>query len=183
MEAKKILETDWLDLLFENRNKEYGAYALRKNYSKRIFTAVGIVLLIAAASFSATLINFGGEKAVLDDVEVRDVVVQNIEEIKPPPPPPPKKEETPPPPPKAPEKPMPAPPKVQTTQFTPPVIKRDEEVKQQDFPPIGNLFFSLSIQPPLASLLPPTSHSHQTNTKPCWPVSFFPDCGQCPRFQ
>lgn len=136
MEAKKILETDWLDLLFENRNKEYGAYALRKNYSKRIFTAVGIVLLIAAASFSATLINFGGEKAVLDDVEVRDVVVQNIEEIKPPPPPPPKKEETPPPPPKAPEKPMPAPPKVQTTQFTPPVIKRDEEVKQQDLPPV-----------------------------------------------
>lgn len=130
MEAKKILEADLLDLLFENRNKEYGAYALRKNYSKRIFTALGIALLIAAVSFSTALIDFGGKKAVLDEVEVRDVVVQNIQEIKPPPPPPPKKEETPPPPPKAPEKPMPAPPKVQTTQFTPPVIKPDIEVKE-----------------------------------------------------
>ncbi len=31
MEANKILSTDILDLLFEDRNKAYGAYELTKN--------------------------------------------------------------------------------------------------------------------------------------------------------
>ena len=34
MEANKILSADLLDIVFEGRNKEYGAYALRKTYAK-----------------------------------------------------------------------------------------------------------------------------------------------------
>ncbi|HEX5151511.1 MAG TPA: energy transducer TonB [Parafilimonas sp.] len=43
----KILQSDLLDLLFENRNKTYGAYALRKSYNKTIASAIGITAFIA----------------------------------------------------------------------------------------------------------------------------------------
>ena len=36
MDVNKILSTDLLDLVFEGRNKEYGAYELRSNYNKRL---------------------------------------------------------------------------------------------------------------------------------------------------
>ena len=38
-----ILQSDLLDILFENRNKTYGAYILRKGYSKRLINAIAIV--------------------------------------------------------------------------------------------------------------------------------------------
>jgi len=54
MEASKILKTDLLDLLFEDRNKAYGAYELRKTYERRIrnallitFGALLVIFLIA----------------------------------------------------------------------------------------------------------------------------------------
>ena len=46
MEAEKMLQADLLDLIFENRNKAYGAYALRKNYDYRLYGSMGIVFLI-----------------------------------------------------------------------------------------------------------------------------------------
>ncbi len=39
MEANKILQADLLDLVFEGRNKDYGAYELRKKYNKRVSLA------------------------------------------------------------------------------------------------------------------------------------------------
>ena len=44
MTNKEILQADLLDILFENRNKAYGAYALRKNYNHRLQWALGISL-------------------------------------------------------------------------------------------------------------------------------------------
>ncbi|MGV3657450.1 MAG: energy transducer TonB [Chitinophagaceae bacterium] len=125
MEPNKILKSDVLDLLFENRNKDYGAYNLRRTYNKRINAALlitfGAVLLIILASFVVE--STKSEKVA--DVVVRDVVLEDIkqeEEQKPepPPPPPPPQQE---------------PPKVEMTKFTPPVIKKDEEVKQEEVPP------------------------------------------------
>ena len=46
MTSKEILHADLLDILFENRNKEYGAYALRKNYDQRMTTALVIMLAL-----------------------------------------------------------------------------------------------------------------------------------------
>ena len=40
MEANKILKADILDILFDGRNKEYGAYDLRKTYNRRITIAL-----------------------------------------------------------------------------------------------------------------------------------------------
>ncbi|MBZ5859480.1 TonB family protein [Flavihumibacter profundi] len=48
MKPELILRSDLLDILFENRNKAYGAYALRRNYTLHLVTGiVGMVLLVA----------------------------------------------------------------------------------------------------------------------------------------
>lgn len=56
MTNKEILKADLLDILFENRNKAYGAYALRKNYNHRLQWALGIslsvVLFLSMLDFS-----------------------------------------------------------------------------------------------------------------------------------
>ena len=46
MTNKEILQADLLDILFEHRNKAYGAYALRRNYNDRLHWALGISLAI-----------------------------------------------------------------------------------------------------------------------------------------
>jgi len=55
MTNKEILQADLLDILFEHRNKLYGAYALRKTYSSRLGIALGValstVLLFVLMSF------------------------------------------------------------------------------------------------------------------------------------
>ncbi|HEV8271354.1 MAG TPA: TonB family protein [Chitinophagaceae bacterium] len=55
MTNKEILQADLLDILFEHRNKLYGAYVLRKTYSRRLGLALGvalsIVLLLILMSF------------------------------------------------------------------------------------------------------------------------------------
>ena len=123
MEANKILSADILDLIFEDRNKAYGAYELRKTYNKRITTALlitaGIALVFFLASFVAKSIS---KTAAKDDI--KEVVLENIKQeeekkVEPPPPPPPKQE----------------PPKVEMTKFTPPKIVEDQEVKKEDIPP------------------------------------------------
>jgi protein TonB len=127
MEANKILQADLLDIVFEGKNKDYGAYDLRKKYNKRITLALVITataaLLAVAIVVLAKELGSGPEKKVV----VREVAIQNIAEEKTPPPPPP-------PPPK-----QPPPPKVETTKFTPPVIKKDEEVKKEEIPPVKDV--------------------------------------------
>ncbi len=54
MTNKEILQANILDIIFENRNKEYGSYALRKGYNARLLTALvtgmSIILVFAATS-------------------------------------------------------------------------------------------------------------------------------------
>ena len=55
MDTKKILTTDLLDIIFDNRNKDYGAYDLRKTYDRRVVTSLlftGTLIIIAITSFS-----------------------------------------------------------------------------------------------------------------------------------
>ena len=52
MTTNQILTASFLDILFENRNKEYGAYIIRKEYPKNLMKALGLmVLLVFAISF------------------------------------------------------------------------------------------------------------------------------------
>ena len=54
MSKLSIYETKWTDLVFENKNKEYGAYQLRQENSKTSLTALFIALLLIATVGSAT---------------------------------------------------------------------------------------------------------------------------------
>ncbi len=63
MDAKKFLETDYLDIVFENRNKAYGSYELRKNYGRRVKKAGSFALLAVAALASFSFIT-SNRKAV-----------------------------------------------------------------------------------------------------------------------
>jgi protein TonB len=49
MTNTEILQADILDILFEKRNKSYGAYTLRKEYNHRLGYALGITLALAGS--------------------------------------------------------------------------------------------------------------------------------------
>jgi len=123
MDANKILSTNLLDLVFEGRNKEYGAYELRKQYNKRLTialssTALGL-LLIFLTSFLISAVNDKSKGQVqVQELKLEDIVQE--EKNEPPPPPPPK---------------PPEPPKVEMAKFTPPKVVKDEEVKEEEKPP------------------------------------------------
>ncbi len=63
MEKEKILSADILDIIFDGRNKEYGAYSLRKQYDKRMWKAIGGMIAFLLISFS--LIQFFKEKDLM----------------------------------------------------------------------------------------------------------------------
>ena len=120
MEANKILNADILDIVFDGRNKAYGAYDLRKTYNKRMITAL---IVVASIFLLAFLFWFVATHLMPHEKEVAMVVQDvNLEEVKPEE----KKDEPPPPPPP----PAAAPPKVEMAKFTPPKIVKDEEVKE-----------------------------------------------------
>jgi protein TonB len=124
MDTNKILSADVLDIIFEGRNKDYGAYELRKTYNKRLAMALIIMGAVIAFIFIAYLVsNAMGNSKNSKNVVVQDVQLQEVkqEEKKEPPPPPPP--------------PKPPPPKVEITKFTPPKIVKDEEVKPEEKPP------------------------------------------------
>jgi len=120
MDVNKILTADFLDLIFEGRNKEYGAYDLRKTYNKRITYALVGTFLICALLLVGSIIANTAKKGK-SEIIVQDVSLENVQQqekkVEPPPPPPPPKQE---------------PPKVEITKFTPPKIVKDEEVKEDD---------------------------------------------------
>jgi periplasmic protein TonB len=123
MDTNKILSADILDIIFEGRNKEYGAYDLRKTYRKRLMVAilsmVGVCLLVFIGVALAKVVKSDKPVQMLvQDVSLADVK-QEEKKPEPPPPPPPKVE----------------PPKIEITKFTPPKIVKDEEVKEEEKPP------------------------------------------------
>ena len=45
MKPEMILQADLLDIIFDNRNKEYGAYELRSHYEKRLKKSLSIIFI------------------------------------------------------------------------------------------------------------------------------------------
>ncbi|HPH85153.1 MAG TPA: energy transducer TonB [Ferruginibacter sp.] len=56
MTPDRILQADLLDIVFEKRNKHYGAYVIRKYYPNRVYKALGLVFLFAALLCSLSLL-------------------------------------------------------------------------------------------------------------------------------
>ncbi len=117
-----LTSTAWCELVFEGKNKAYGAYEMRQTSASRHNKAmiVVIILIVIALSLPALLkivTPEGGEEAMTEVTTLANLEVpeekNNEEEFKKPdlPPPPPLKS---------------------SIKFTPPVIKKDEEVREED---------------------------------------------------
>lgn len=76
MTNKEILQANFLDILFEHRNKNYGAYALRKTYPQRLQWSLGTCL---GLSLLLLVINFIGRKNSGPDGPIDKGVIQFID--------------------------------------------------------------------------------------------------------
>jgi protein TonB len=117
MEANRILSSSLLDLVFDNRNKEYGAYYLRATYPQRIKRALIFVFIFLLLIIAGTLLASKLTPSASTDLIVNDFVLQQVQEEKPPPvvTPPPRQE---------------PPEQIAMKQFTAPIL-----VDQVDEPP------------------------------------------------
>ncbi len=119
-----LISSDWVDLVFEGRNKAYGAYRLRKSTTKRnILAMVAVVILLIVAFIILTVKNFVDEqRAKVAMTQVAELTnykqPEKKAEVKQ------KKVEV------EPERVVE---RVKSSiKFTPPVIKKDEEVKPDE---------------------------------------------------
>src|SRR5690606_1465782 len=93
MDINKILKSDYLDILFEGRNKSYGGYELRKNYPKRMTRSLLVLAAIGLATGAYAIVSRLNPKddnkkvAILKEVTLAEP--PPIDPKKPPPPPPP----------------------------------------------------------------------------------------------
>lgn len=97
---QQVNSTERNDLVFEKRNKAYGAFQIRKNYDKRLMIIMFAVFLIILSSYGAWIFykKIGAEKKPPPPVDLTQMSIPAppLDEEEPPPPPPPP-EETPPP--------------------------------------------------------------------------------------
>ena len=121
-----LIDNSWTDLVFEGKNKEYGAYVLRRDTGKRnvkalVWVMIGIALIFAIAYANLAIQNAMKQNATIDtDVELSKLAQKKEAKVE-------SKE----------------PVKVEVEQkvvekvkssvkFTAPEIKKDDEVKPED---------------------------------------------------
>jgi protein TonB len=126
MSNQSAYQVDLNELIFAKKNKEYGAYQLRKSYNKYVtiaaWIAIFIVLLVTTGPTIYRFIN--PEEVVVPKRKVVQITQleqppsigeqKEIEQIE-------------------------APPLKSTIKFTPPVVKPDEQVKDEYMPTVDEL--------------------------------------------
>lgn len=127
MDNSQIAKASLNDLVFEGRNKAYGAYVLRRLYQRHVtralIIATALFLLLISFPLISQYLKEKMPKEPAKELKINELMdAPPLDDTKPPPPPPP------------PEAPPPPPPKLTTIKFTPPVVKKDEEVKKQEVP-------------------------------------------------
>jgi protein TonB len=109
MAKEKIKAPAFDDIVFENRNKEYGAYSLRKKYNRNVIIALIIGILILGTAVITPYLNAKAAenkaKKAERQVEIKMENLDQPQQIAPPPPPPP-----------------PPPDAVQQARYVPPVV-------------------------------------------------------------
>lgn len=116
-----LSSSEWRELVFDGKNKAYGAFKMRENSPKRHNIAVLLVAVIALIGFSIpTLIKIATPKqkevmtevttlSQLEEPEIKQEEMKRVEPVAPPPPA-----------------------LKSSVKFTAPVIKKDEEVRDED---------------------------------------------------
>jgi protein TonB len=88
MDVNKILGADVLDIIFEGRNKAYGAYELRRTYNQRLKKALivtgSLLLLIFIGTVMANVLSKYKSKS---NIDVFDTEMAKVKDEPPPPPP------------------------------------------------------------------------------------------------
>lgn len=121
MSRIELTSLEWCDLIFKDRNKSYGAYRLRRDLGRRqTFALIAVSCVAVAALILPRLIRMAipeqkeemvevTQLSALDESEVKDEnIVRKVDPIAPPPA------------------------LKSTIKFTAPVIKKDEEVSDED---------------------------------------------------
>ncbi|MDD2794112.1 MAG: energy transducer TonB [Sediminibacterium sp.] len=117
MEKQFIQQSDLLDILFDGRNKTYGAYELRKNYNRRITKAMAGTLFIVLLFIAGVLLAGKTSKETANQQLVTDISLESVEKPKEEVQLPPEKKEQ---------------PKLETVSVTPPKIVKDAEMTPED---------------------------------------------------
>ena len=120
-----LLNSKWLDIVFEGRNKIYGAYELRKSNTKTNVRALIIGASIFSLAIATPLLISLIPESTGDDTMDQKITTVKLppkkdkpkEDLKPPPPPPPKQT---------------------VVKFVKPVVAKTEDVKD-DPPPVVNV--------------------------------------------
>lgn len=116
-----LSSTEWCDLLFSGKNKAYGAYKMREDSPKRHNLAVGWVVMIALIGSALPILmkmaipkqkEVMTEVTTLSQLEEPEVKQEEMKRVEPVAPPPPALKSS--------------------IKFTAPVIKKDEEVREED---------------------------------------------------
>ena len=112
----------WRDLIFEGKNKEYGAYYLRRTATKRHINAMIIVaVVVTSAVFLPKLIQTVMPEKIVEE-EIGPVIMTKLDPLDQ------VKEEQ-----IIRQAEAPPPPELKSSiKFTPPVVKKDNEVKDED---------------------------------------------------
>ena len=80
METGKLLQADYLDIIYDHRNKKYGGYELRRTYEQRLKRGViGIFSVVAAVC----CLSFAGTNAPAERSRNERTICPVIAEIKP----------------------------------------------------------------------------------------------------
>src|SRR5687768_3994521 len=117
--SSNVMAQRWEDLIFENRNKAYGAYVLRTVYTKNVLKGVGLTIVIVALLFySPDIIALFKGAEVVEKAPPRKLVYTELSA------PPPI------------DKPKPPPPQIQlpklqkVIKFVPPKVVKEEVVEE-----------------------------------------------------
>lgn len=111
-----LYKDSWLDIVFKGRNKEFGAYQLRKRYA--VNAIIGFLISFVMFGFATSIpLIFKGEKGHAKRVITMSKPLPKpkaLDENKPLPPPPP----------------TPPPPQIKTIKVLPPKVEPDEKVEE-----------------------------------------------------
>lgn len=90
MKPANIATASYLDIIFDGRNKEYGAYQLRNRYGNRMWWALGLTFAICAALVALSYVSpASANESGADKLVMEEHVIHTVKEEpnKPPPPP------------------------------------------------------------------------------------------------
>lgn len=132
MEPNNILHADVLDILFEGRNKEYGAYILRQTYNQRMYAALTTtvmvcLLFVVATNYAGLPTPLSGPMMVSDEITLQQFPDENRPEHAKPPAPKPEQQ------------------KVAMAKVTIPVIVPDNQVNPEEQPPVNESLENIAI--------------------------------------